>query len=123
MARSGDRTQAVPGRCTQLQSMGGLWSLTTRPRLYGLLRSMPLQPFARGLLAEAVCPEDVKGGCPNGSYLVCAVQVSLASTRRCARHGPGLLLVPDAHHVFAGLASHTILAKNTFPGSEPIRRI
>ena len=57
--------------------MAGLRSLTTRPRVYGLLRSMLLQPFARGLLAEAVCPEDVKGGCSNGPYLVYAVQVRL----------------------------------------------
>jgi len=38
---------------------------------------MPLQPFAGGLLAEAMCPEDVKSGGSNGSRLVFVVQVFL----------------------------------------------
>ncbi len=36
------------------QSIIRLRLLTTWPRVYGLLRSMPLQPFTRGRLAEAV---------------------------------------------------------------------
>jgi GNAT superfamily N-acetyltransferase len=34
--------------------------------VHGLPRPIALQPFAGGLLAEAVCPEDVKSGGPDG---------------------------------------------------------
>ncbi len=50
-------------------------------------REQGLQPFAGGLLAEAVCLEDAKGGGPNGPRSVFAVPVFACALERAT--GPG----------------------------------
>src|SRR5262249_50349241 len=53
-----DLRQLRCGICQGPQAGLVLPSRTTRPRVHGVLRLVPLEPFARGGLAAAACPED-----------------------------------------------------------------
>jgi hypothetical protein len=50
-------------------------SRMTRPGVDCLLRPMPLEPFPRGLFAEAVRPENVEGSSSNGPDPICVIHM------------------------------------------------